>query len=82
VLCGSLSPGHGAYWVVVRDGLQICCIAANILNKKSMKAENGWCSSFGVGRVANKSPVKIKQVDTKCFTGHREKYIQCFGWKT
>jgi len=30
-------------------------VAANILNKKSLTVDKGWCSSFGVGRGANNS---------------------------
>jgi hypothetical protein len=37
------------------DGLQIWRVAANILNKQSGRADNGWSSSLGVGRGANKS---------------------------
>jgi hypothetical protein len=33
----------------VRDGLQICGIVANILNKQSRTADKGWSSSLGVG---------------------------------
>jgi hypothetical protein len=32
------------------DGLQICTVAANILNKQSRTADSGWSSSLGVGR--------------------------------
>jgi hypothetical protein len=35
--------------------LQVWMVAANILNKQSRTADNGWSSSFGVGRGANKS---------------------------
>jgi hypothetical protein len=39
------------------DGLQIWRVAANILNKQSQTADNGWSSSFGVGHgVKNSSP--------------------------
>jgi hypothetical protein len=37
------------------DGLQICRVAANILNKQSRTADKRWCSSLGVGRRANNS---------------------------
>ena len=49
VISGSLSPRHGASsgcgW---RNGLQICRVAANILNKQSRIADKGWSSSLGV----------------------------------
>jgi hypothetical protein len=35
--------------------LQLWRIAANILNKQSRAADNGWFSSLGVGRGANNS---------------------------
>ena len=51
VISGSLSPRHGASagygW---RNGLQMCRVAANILNKQSRIADNGWSSSLRVGR--------------------------------
>jgi hypothetical protein len=31
------------------DGLQICRVAANILNKQSQTADKWWSSSLGVG---------------------------------
>jgi hypothetical protein len=37
------------------DGLQIWRVAANILNKQSRTANNGWWSSLGVGRGFNNS---------------------------
>jgi hypothetical protein len=37
------------------DGLQMCKIAANTLNKQSRAAENGWFSSLGVRHEANNS---------------------------
>jgi hypothetical protein len=37
------------------DGLQIWRVAANILNKQSWTADNGWSSSLGVERGANNS---------------------------
>jgi hypothetical protein len=37
------------------DGLQICKVAANILNKQSRTADKGWSSSLGVGPGANNS---------------------------
>jgi hypothetical protein len=36
-----------------REGLQIWTVAANILNKQSRTADNGWSSSLEVGRGAN-----------------------------
>jgi hypothetical protein len=42
------------------DGLQICKVAANILNKLSRTADKWWSSSLGFGRGANNSsPQKI-----------------------
>jgi len=40
-----------------RNGLQMWRVAAHIciLNKQSRTADNGWSSSWGVGRGANKS---------------------------
>jgi hypothetical protein len=32
------------------DGLQICRVAANILNKQLQAADRGWSSSLGVGQ--------------------------------
>jgi hypothetical protein len=32
------------------DGLRICRVAANILNKQSRTADKGWYSSLGIGR--------------------------------
>jgi hypothetical protein len=41
-------------------GLQIWRVAANILNKQSRTADNGWSTSLGFGREANNSsPQKI-----------------------
>jgi hypothetical protein len=44
-----LSPRHGASlgcgW---REGLQICRVAANLLNKQSGIAEKKWSSSLGL----------------------------------
>jgi hypothetical protein len=34
------------------DGLQICRAAANVLNKQSRTAYEGWSSSLGVGQGA------------------------------
>jgi hypothetical protein len=42
----------------VADGgnaLQVWKVAANILNKQSRTADEGWPSSLGVGRGANNS---------------------------
>jgi hypothetical protein len=40
------------------NGLQIWRVAANILNKQSRTADNGWFSSLGVGRGANNSSLQ------------------------
>jgi hypothetical protein len=37
------------------DGLQICRLTANILNKQSRTADKGWPSSLGVERGTNNS---------------------------
>jgi hypothetical protein len=37
------------------DALQVRTVAANILNKQSRTADEGWFSSLGVGRGANNS---------------------------
>jgi hypothetical protein len=48
---GSLSPWHGSPHVSDGgDSLQMCRIAANILNKQSQTASRRWCSSLGVGQ--------------------------------
>jgi hypothetical protein len=40
-----------------REVLRVRRVAANILNKQSRTADNGWSSSLGVGRGAdNPSP--------------------------
>jgi hypothetical protein len=47
---------HGMARPQVADGgdaLQFWSEAANILNKQSRTAEEGWSSSLGVGREAN-----------------------------
>jgi hypothetical protein len=49
---------HGMGRPQVADGgyvLQVWTVAANILNKQSRTADNGWSSSLGVGRAANNS---------------------------
>jgi hypothetical protein len=38
------------------DGLQIWRVAANIVNKRSRRADKRWSSRLGVGRWANNSP--------------------------
>jgi len=38
-----------------RKGLRIWRVAANILNKQSRTADNGWSSSLGVAQWANNS---------------------------
>jgi hypothetical protein len=52
---GSLSPQHGASsgsgW---RNGLQLCRVDGNILNKQPRTNERGWSSSLGVGSGADK----------------------------
>jgi hypothetical protein len=54
MLGGSLvttaSASSGCGW---RESVQIRRIAANILNKQSRTADNGWSSRLGVGRGAN-----------------------------
>jgi len=35
------------------EGFQIWRVSANTLNKQSRTADEGWSSSFGVGREAN-----------------------------
>jgi hypothetical protein len=37
------------------DGLLICKVAANTLNKQSRTADKEWSSSLGIGREANNS---------------------------
>jgi len=52
---------HGTERPLVADGgngLQIRKVAANILNKQSLTADNGWPSSLLVGRVSNSSSPK------------------------
>jgi hypothetical protein len=49
---------HGMARPQVADGgdtLQLWREAANILNKQSRTADNGWSSTLGVGREANNS---------------------------
>jgi len=41
------------------EGLQIRRVAANILNKQSQIADNGWSSSLGVGRGLQPLTVEI-----------------------
>jgi hypothetical protein len=59
---GSLSPWHGmssgCRW---REFLWVQRVAANILNKLSQTADEGWSSSLGVGRGAN-STVTVKNL--------------------
>jgi hypothetical protein len=38
-----------------RDGLQMWKAVANILNKQSRTADDGWYSSLGVARLASNS---------------------------
>jgi hypothetical protein len=41
---------HSPDIMVIVDGLHIWGVAANILNKQSRTADNGWSSILGVGR--------------------------------
>jgi hypothetical protein len=63
---GSFSPGHGAFlgcgWRRPPENE----VAANILNKQLRIANEGWSTSFGVGREANKSPPQKNQYVMKC----------------
>jgi outer membrane scaffolding protein for murein synthesis (MipA/OmpV family) len=43
------------------DGLQIWRAAANILNKQSQRADNGWSSSLGAGVGLTTHYLKKKQ---------------------
>jgi hypothetical protein len=56
IICGSLSPLHGASsgcgW---RNGLQLWRLAANVLNKQPRTNDKGWSSSWMVGRGDNNS---------------------------
>jgi hypothetical protein len=65
---GLWSPCHqGMTFVQVvdgGDGIQIWCVAANILNIQSRRAESKLYSSLGVGRGANNS----SQQKNKLFT--------------
>jgi len=38
------------------EGLQMLRVAANVLNKQSRTAENGWSSSLRVARMNNSLP--------------------------
>jgi hypothetical protein len=53
------------------EGLQTWRAAANILNKKSQTAENGWSSSLGVTCVTNNSSHQKNKLVTKCHKGPR-----------
>jgi hypothetical protein len=53
------------------DGLQVWNQDANILNKQSRAAENGWSSSLGVGLGLTVSQQKRICSLTKCYTGPR-----------
>jgi hypothetical protein len=50
------------------DDLQICRIAANVLNKQSQTARKEWFSSLGVGR-GDKNTAQKKKFVTKYHTG-------------
>ena len=55
----SLSLWHGtSSSCVCRNGLQTWKVAANISNKQSQIADNGWSSSLWVGRGASNSHCK------------------------
>ena len=56
VISGSLSPRHGRPQVAdggTASNMEGSC--ANILNKQSRTADEGWSSSWGIGRGANNS---------------------------
>jgi hypothetical protein len=38
-----------------RNGLQMCRVAANVLNKQFLTADKGWSSSLGFGQGVKKS---------------------------
>jgi hypothetical protein len=44
--------------LLMKEWLPVWRVAANILNKKSRTAKNGWSSSLGFGRNANNSSPK------------------------
>jgi hypothetical protein len=44
------------------DGLQICRVAADILNKQSRTADRGWYSSLEVGRGSNYPHRRIRNL--------------------
>jgi hypothetical protein len=50
------------------EGLQTRRVAANVLNKLSRTADNGWPSSLGVGRGANNSPPTVKNTTLRNVT--------------
>jgi hypothetical protein len=52
------------------DGLQICTVVANILNKQSRTVDRGWLSSLGVGRGDN-NPHRKNYLVTNCFSEPR-----------
>jgi len=53
-----------------REGLQIWRVTANIVNKKSQTADNGWPFKFGVGRgVNNSSPYEKKNLSRNVTQG-------------
>jgi hypothetical protein len=41
------------------DGLQICRVAVNIVNKQLQTANSWWSSSLGVGQGLKLSPIKL-----------------------
>jgi hypothetical protein len=70
-------------WVTYGEvTLQIWRVVANMMNKQARTADNGWSSSFWVGREDN------NQIFMKCYTGPwnwadnepgKEKWIPYFG---
>jgi hypothetical protein len=58
-------------WVVVRgDGLWIWRVAANILNKQSRTADEGWSSNSRLG-MGLTTPRQKNKIVTKCHKGPR-----------
>jgi hypothetical protein len=50
-LCGMACPGA----VDGEDGLQICRVAGNILNRQSRTDDNWWSFGLGVGQESDNS---------------------------
>jgi hypothetical protein len=62
MICGSLSPQHGASSVYgYRNGPQIWRVTGNILNTQSWTADKGWSYSLGTGRGATDSSLQTLQ---------------------